>query len=76
MSSCMTTPITRARSAEAIVLTSRPLTRTSPRLGSSRPIIRCSSVVLPLPDGPVIATDSPGSTVRLAPLSSHGLSLP
>ena len=26
-----------------------------------------SSVLLPLPDGPVIASDSPGSTVRLAP---------
>ena len=34
----------------------------SPASGWSSPPIRCSSVLLPLPEGPVIETSSPGST--------------
>ena len=40
--------------------TSRPVICTVPALGRSRVPIRCSSVVLPDPDGPTTATSSPG----------------
>jgi hypothetical protein len=39
--------------------TTRPSTRTSPSSGSSRPAMMLSSVVLPHPDGPHRATNSP-----------------
>ena len=38
-----------------------------PALGRSRPAIRFSSVDLPLPDGPITATASPGAISRLTP---------
>ena len=40
-------------------------TRTAPLVGLSIPAMRLSSVDLPLPDGPMMATASPGSTRRL-----------
>ena len=39
-----------------------PLTTTAPEDGASMPPIRLSSVVLPLPDGPISATKSPSAT--------------
>ena len=46
---------------------SSPVIRTVPALGRSSEPIRCSNVDLPDPDGPVIASSSPGSTVKLTP---------
>ncbi len=50
--------------------TSRPVTRTRPADGRSRVPARCSSVVLPDPDGPTTATSSPAATSRLTPSSA------
>ena len=44
-----------------------PSTVTEPLVGRSSPAIRLSRVDLPLPDGPMIATASPVSTVKLTP---------
>ena len=41
-----------------------------PAVGRSRVPIRCSSVDLPDPDGPTIATSSPCATVKLTPRSA------
>ena len=41
-----------------------------PRSGTSRPPSRCSSVLLPDPDAPTIATRSPGCTARSTPIST------
>src|SRR5262249_4782831 len=41
-----------------------PRTSTSPPVGRSRPAIRFSRVVLPEPDGPIRARNSPSSTSR------------
>src|SRR5512138_3665620 len=41
-----------------------PLTTTSPEVGRSIPAIMLSRVDLPLPDLPITATNSPGSTCR------------
>ena len=49
---------------------SRPVTRTAPVVGLSRVPIRCSSVVLPDPDGPATATSSPWATAKLTPRSA------
>jgi hypothetical protein len=38
---------------------------TVPEVGRSRPARRPSSVVLPLPDGPTIARNPPGSRLKL-----------
>ena len=55
----------------------RPLIQTSPASGVSRQPIMCIIVDLPEPDGPMIATISPGRMCRLAPRSaSTKLSLP
>jgi hypothetical protein len=48
-------------------LTNWPLSRTSPLVGASRPLIRLNSVDLPAPFGPMMATRSPAFTARLAP---------
>ena len=50
--------------------TSRPVIFTVPALGRSRLPITCSSVVLPDPDGPTTATNSPAVTVRLTSRSA------
>jgi serine/threonine-protein kinase len=44
----------------------------SPAVGRSSPSSSLSSVVLPPPEGPVIATNSPGTTVRSTPQSTSG----
>src|SRR5262249_53573088 len=55
---------------------SRPATRTTPELGGSRPPSICSSVVLPEPEAPTIATRSPGATVSAAPRSTSSTTGP
>src|SRR5690554_3588805 len=57
-----------ARSSSLIAPRSRPSSSTDPDDGRSSPASRPSSVVFPLPDGPTIATNSSGSTVRLMSL--------
>ena len=70
-----TNPIRVARSADSsrsvIRATSRPVTRTVPLVGRSRVPIRCSSVVLPDPDGPTTAASSPAATARLTSSSAR-----
>jgi hypothetical protein len=44
--------------------------RTAPLLGRSSVPIRCSSVVLPDPEGPTIATSSPSVTANVTPASA------
>ncbi len=48
----------------------RPATVTVPAVGRSIPAIRLMMVVFPLPDGPVIATNSPAPMHRSTPLSA------
>ena len=70
-----TKPIRAARSADTcrsvIRATSSPVTRTVPLLGRSRVPIRCSSVLLPDPDGPTTATSSPAATATLTSSSAR-----
>ena len=47
-----------------------PLMTTLPALGVASPPIRLSSVLLPAPERPVIATNSPGCTLSRAPRSA------
>ncbi len=44
---------------------------TTPALGRSSVPITCSSVVLPEPDGPTIATSSPSRTAKLTSRSAY-----
>src|SRR5688572_31277281 len=53
-----------------------PPTQTCPSLGVSSPAIRFSSVVLPLPLGPMSARKSPWATFKFNPLSTSTRSLP
>src|SRR6478609_2524534 len=53
-----------------------PLQSTSPALGTRRPPSRCSSVVLPEPDGPCSATLSPGAMLRSTPTSARTCASP
>src|SRR4029450_4201095 len=46
---------------------SRPSSRIAPPLGSTKPAIICSVVVLPQPDGPSRETNSPFSTAKVRP---------
>jgi hypothetical protein len=55
----------RATAVSLSLSTRSPPTRISPVVGRSMPAMRFSRVDLPLPDGPMIATASPGATVRL-----------
>ena len=48
----------------------RPPTRTVPRVGVSMHPRIDSSVVLPLPDGPISSVNSPPLSARLTPLSA------
>ena len=41
-----------------------PSSRISPTLGRARPTISRHSVLLPAPDGPMMASASPGSTAQ------------
>src|SRR3990172_1938184 len=54
----------------------RPITVTSPPLAASRPPSRCSSVLLPEPEAPTIATHSPPATVRSTPSSTGTSTFP
>jgi hypothetical protein len=49
---------------------SSPSTSTLPRVGTSSPASRPSSVVLPLPDGPTTATKAPSGMVKLTSRST------
>ena len=49
-----------------------PSISTSPLVGSSNPSMIFISVVLPPPEGPVIVTKRPGSTVRLRLSMTNG----
>ncbi len=70
-----TNPIRDARSADNsrsfIRAMSTPVTRTIPLVGMSRVPIRCSSVLLPDPDGPVTAASSPALTATLTSSSAR-----
>src|SRR5262245_1461108 len=50
--------------SESVVM-SRPPTRSSPLSGLSMPAMRLSSVLLPDPDGPMSAVNSPGMMSKL-----------
>ena len=52
-------------------LMSTPPTRTTPESTVSRPLRQFSSVVLPQPDGPMIATMSPFGTASETPRSAR-----
>ena len=54
----------RAAPASDSMSTRSSPTRTAPLVGRSIPAMRLSSVDLPLPDGPMMATASPGATRR------------
>ena len=60
----------RTRSIERRSVTSMPPTDTVPAVGRSIAPMRLSSVVLPEPDGPVTATNSPGAIARSTPSSA------
>jgi hypothetical protein len=63
-SRCARSPATRRSPSFP---TTWPATRISPEVGRSSAAIRCSSVDLPDPDGPTIASSSPWSTLRVTP---------
>jgi hypothetical protein len=75
-SSCITTPIRARHRARPMRDSGSPSTRISPRVGCSRPASSFSSVVLPQPEGPAIATDSPASIRKLTPSSTQDSLLP
>ena len=60
----------RVRRRSDMPLMASPATYTSPPSTSSRPERVLSSVVLPQPDGPMMATISPRSMPRSTPLSA------
>ena len=66
--------ITRARHAESLPPDSlsmrSPATSIDPSVGVSRPPIRFSSVVLPEPEGPMSARNSPAATSRFRECST------
>ena len=51
-------------------VTSRPLISTRPSVGRSNPASSRRAVVLPQPDGPSRASNSPGSSARSSPASA------
>src|SRR3954469_19381361 len=57
----------RERSLPARALIRTPATSMTPEVGASRPPIRLRSVVLPEPDGPINARNSPGAMRRSTP---------
>src|SRR6266540_3851857 len=57
----------RARRASLSRPRSSPATRTRPPLGRSTPATKLSRVDFPLPEGPMIAVNSPPSMARLTP---------
>ena len=65
----------RATPVSLSLSTRSPATVTVPLVGRSRPAMRLSSVDLPLPDGPMTATASPGASSRLTPSTAGWPSL-
>src|SRR3569832_1909787 len=53
-----------------------PSSATRPRVGTSRPPSRCSSVLLPDPEAPTMATDSPAFTSKSTSSSTCTSTLP
>ena len=60
----------RAAPASLSMSTRSSPTRTAPLVGRSIPAMRLSSVDLPLPDGPMMATASPASIRMLTSLTA------
>src|SRR3984893_4295999 len=58
------------RCLSSIAVMSWPATTTRPESGGSSPASRCSSVLLPQPEGPMIATSSPWLTEKLTWLTT------
>src|SRR5436305_101559 len=57
----------RARSFSSLPTSDSPATAISPSVGVSRPATRLRSVDLPQPEGPMTATNSPGSITKSTP---------
>ena len=76
---CVTKPMVRLRKIDIClsfnVVTSLPASRIAPDVGVSNPVTRLSKVLLPFPDLPTIAMNSPGSSVRFTS-STAGKGLP
>ena len=53
-----------------------PAMRTLPEVGVSRPAMQCRRVDLPEPEGPMMATNSPRPTARLAESRAMTWALP
>ena len=64
-SSCITVPIRLRNCAGPEPRQCTPPMRISPSAAGSKPRITLSRVVLPHPEGPTMATDSPSATVKL-----------
>ena len=64
----------RASRRSPMPVSSVPPIRTEPRSGRSRPAAHCSSVVLPDPEGPMIAVNVPGS--KPSEMSSSARTVP
>src|SRR5438034_4937542 len=64
------------RAASLSAVRSLPSTRTLPRVACASPPIRYRSEDLPHPDGPITATDSPGSTSKFTPRRAGTSTLP
>src|SRR5215471_10648526 len=60
----------RSRACGGMLLTSVPSIRMRPLVGTSRPAINRSTVLLPLPDGPTSTSNSPCATSRSTSLSA------
>jgi len=67
---------TSARAPADSALTGSPSIRISPAVGVSRQPMRLSSVVLPLPDGPAMATNSAVATLNETSSSAVTPTLP
>ena len=63
-----TIPVSRRLAGTSV--TSRPSISTRPSVGRSNPASSRSAVVLPQPDGPSRASNSPGSSARSSPASA------
>ena len=71
-SSCITTPTMSRQARRPSCDSGTPPISISPDCGAWMPRISFSSVVLPQPEGPTMATDSPGSMRRFTPHSTSG----
>ena len=71
---CSTTPIWRRSARRSSDVSGKPSNKTEPAVGVSKPRSKRRMVLFPLPDGPTIATYSPGSMVKDNPFSTGGVS--